>query len=160
MPRLAHALPRRSDVTSARLLAWLLQRVLFGEALPSPLHTVEKSPAVPHLLVHCHHEAFGLPLFEPALSHLLCTPQFAPALRAAGVPVRWQSREGRHALAAPRQTNALPTRYESRACQATTGRSLRASRSQTPSGGRCWRRGGRVNETGRRGHADVSDGAR
>ena len=43
-----------------------------------------ESPAVPHLLVHCHHEAFGLPLFEPALSHLLCTPQFAPALRAAG----------------------------------------------------------------------------
>lgn len=46
----------------------LLCRAIFGReaaaALPSPVETAERAPAVPHLLVGCRHEVFGLPLLR------------------------------------------------------------------------------------------------
>ena len=79
----------------ASLVTKGLARICFGvdgaDALPSPVHTPESSPKVPHLLVHCPHEVFGTPLVEPALSHLLCTEAFATALRKCGVPIRLEA---------------------------------------------------------------------
>lgn len=77
-----------------------LKSLTFGRdgamSLPSPLHTPERTPPVPHLLVHCKHEVFGLPIIEPALSHLLCTEAYAAALRARRVSTRVESVESDH----------------------------------------------------------------
>lgn len=90
------------------LVTWLVPTGPFGlfadqlagvprRTLPSPLHSIDACCAVPHLLVHCVHEAFALPIVEPALSHLLCTTPFANALRARGdVPVRVEAIESNH----------------------------------------------------------------
>ena len=90
----------------AHFQTWLVTGGVFGfgdgrGALPSPLHTLSASPAsmlgpqswaaVPHLLVHCEHEAFGLSLVESALGHLLSTSYFASQLRRRGVCVRTES---------------------------------------------------------------------
>ena len=84
----------------ASLVTKGLDRVCFGadggDALPSPVHTAELSPKVPHLLVHCPHEVFGIPLVEPALSHLLCTEAFATALHKCGVPLRLEAVSSDH----------------------------------------------------------------
>ena len=83
--------PLPASSLSARLGAAVVKRLVFGrdgaEALPSPVHTAELTPAVPHLLLHCEHEVFALPVLESALSHLLCSTTYAAALRARGVPV-------------------------------------------------------------------------
>lgn len=77
-----------------------LAKLTFGwrgaAVLPSPLHTPERCPKVPHLLVHCRHEVFNLPLLEAALSHLLCSELYAAALRRLGVPTRIESVESDH----------------------------------------------------------------
>jgi acetyl esterase/lipase len=89
------SIPPLPACTSAKFATDGLKSLLFGgdgaTSMPSPLHIPERSPRVPHLLVHCKHEVFGLPLIEPALSHLLCTEAYAAALRARGVPTRVES---------------------------------------------------------------------
>jgi acetyl esterase/lipase len=92
--------PPLPPCTPARFATSGLKSLTFGgegsASLPSPLHTPERTPAVPHLLVHCEHEVFGLPLIEPALSHLLCTEAYAEALRTCGVPTRVESVRSDH----------------------------------------------------------------
>lgn len=66
--------------------------VVFGsdaaEKLPSPVHTPQLTPAVPHLLIHCRHEGFGIRPLEAVLDVLLCSKQYAAALSERGLPVQ------------------------------------------------------------------------
>ena len=101
----------------ARFTTWLITDGIFGFGrpkkgcsalraddagrLPSPLHACDPALCggvrmVPHLLVANEHEAFGVRAWERALSHLLCTPQYARTLRASDVPVRLEMVRSNH----------------------------------------------------------------
>ena len=56
-------------------------------ALPSPVDEVARSPKVPHLLIGCRHEVFGLWAIEAAMDDVLfCSRQMAERLREHDVP--------------------------------------------------------------------------
>lgn len=58
-----------------------------AKALPSPVHEAERSPALPHLLLGCVHEVFGLPAVEAAFNDVMfCSRELAARLQARGVP--------------------------------------------------------------------------
>ena len=71
-----------------------VSRMVFGaaaaEALPSPVHDVAASPTLPHLLVCCEHEVFGLPLLEEGMSVYFASREMAARLarRLAPRPTR------------------------------------------------------------------------
>jgi hypothetical protein len=77
-----------------------LSRLFFGaaaaEALPSPVHDVTASPTLPHLLICCEHEVFGLPLLEAAFS-----VYFASREMAARLARRWRCAPTRSLLSSP-----------------------------------------------------------
>ena len=64
--------------------------VVFGTdaaaALPSPVHDIDASPALPHLLVCCEHEVFGLPVVEAAFGVYFASREFRERLSRRGVP--------------------------------------------------------------------------
>eukprot|EP00316_Scyphosphaera_apsteinii_P009280 CAMPEP_0119340650 /NCGR_PEP_ID=MMETSP1333-20130426/100782_1 /TAXON_ID=418940 /ORGANISM="Scyphosphaera apsteinii, Strain RCC1455" /LENGTH=240 /DNA_ID=CAMNT_0007352451 /DNA_START=165 /DNA_END=887 /DNA_ORIENTATION=+ len=73
--------------------SWLTDavvRVVFGKdeafKMPSPLHEIKsEAPRVPHLLIGCKHEVFGLSLLDV----FFCSADYAAALRQLGVPARY-----------------------------------------------------------------------
>ena len=68
-----------------------------ARVLPSPVHSVESCTRIPHLLVHCVHEAFGVPIWELALTAcMLSTKELAAALRRVGIAVRVESIASNH----------------------------------------------------------------
>ena len=78
-----------------------LTAVIFGgreasQKLPSPVHTPHLTPSVPHLLIYCRHEAFGVSALEGVLDILLCSTHYASALIARGVPVQQRPVESDH----------------------------------------------------------------
>ena len=85
-----------------------VSRMVFGaaaaEALPSPVHDVAASPTLPHLLVCCEHEVFGLPLLEEGMS-----VYFASREMAARLARRWRRAPRGACSAAPCRTVLLRT---------------------------------------------------
>ena len=80
--------PRTSAASPA--LTDIILRACWGStaaaALPSPVHSAERSPPLPHLLLGCEHEVFGLPLVEAAMNDVLfCSREFTRRLVARGV---------------------------------------------------------------------------
>ena len=81
--------PRTSPLAPAlsNLILFTAFGVKAAAALPSPVHDVERSPRLPHLLLGCKHEVFGLPLVEGAFYDVLfCSREVTRRLRALGVP--------------------------------------------------------------------------
>jgi acetyl esterase/lipase len=85
-----------------------VSRMVFGataaEALPSPVHDVAASPTLPHLLVCCEHELFGLPLLEEGMSVYFATREMAARLAR-----RWCRAPRVACSAAPCRTALLRT---------------------------------------------------
>jgi acetyl esterase/lipase len=81
--------PRTSPLAPAlsNLILFTAFGVKAAAALPSPVHDVERSPRLPHLLLGCKHEVFGLPLVEAAFYDVLfCSREVTRRLQALGVP--------------------------------------------------------------------------
>ena len=61
-----------------------ISQLVFGPdaavTLPSPVHDVKLSPALPHLFVCCEHEMFGLPVVEAAFSVYFASREMATRL--------------------------------------------------------------------------------
>ena len=77
--------PRLTDAIVALVFG---RAAVAAAAVPSPVHTAELAPALPHPLVGCEHEVFGLPLVEAAMRVLFCSREFARRLAARGVRCR------------------------------------------------------------------------
>jgi acetyl esterase/lipase len=84
----------------ARFVTAAIARFVLGSkvaaALPSPVHSPQLTPKVPHFLLYCEREAFGFAPLELGLSLLLCSPQYASALTSHGVPVRLRAVQSDH----------------------------------------------------------------
>lgn len=78
----------------------LFTTMIFGyhvaQKLPSPVHTPAQALKIPHLLIHCKNEAFGIRPIEAALDVLLCSKHYAASLRKCGVPVQLCPVESNH----------------------------------------------------------------
>ena len=83
--------PPKTTTNAAHPSTWLtdlVTRVVFGKQgasrLPSPLHTLHKQPRIPHVLIGCIEEVFGLPWMDV----FFCSRDFCQSLRRYGVPAR------------------------------------------------------------------------
>lgn len=81
--------PSAAPLGAPALTDAILASVVFGAdaaaALPSPVHDVDASPALPHLLVCCAHEVFGLPVVEAAMGVFFASREFSRRLTQRGV---------------------------------------------------------------------------
>ena len=89
--------------TAAFVMTQLVTRGVFGfgsqgaNMLPSPLHCSSATwCTLPHLFIHCEHEAFRVSIWEKALSHLLSTTCFAEEARVRGAHVLLLSIQSNH----------------------------------------------------------------
>ncbi|KAL9182492.1 hypothetical protein ACHAXT_013144 [Thalassiosira profunda] len=77
---------------------WLTNQVVksvFGPSapsVPSPIHTCDRSPAVPHLFVGCENEMFGLNLLDT----FFCSPQYSEMLNGLGIESRYSAVRSDH----------------------------------------------------------------
>ena len=78
---------------------WLTSQVVktvFGDdgalSIPSPIHTYQKSPSIPHIFVGCRHEMFGLNW----LDLFFCSPLYNDLLIERGVDSRYVSVDSDH----------------------------------------------------------------
>lgn len=78
---------------------WLTDRVVravFGHtaasAIPSPIHTYDRSPSVPHVFLGCETEMFGLTW----LDSFFCSSDYSDLLRGVGVDSRYRSIRSDH----------------------------------------------------------------
>jgi len=62
----------------------------------SPLRDVARTPRLPHILIGCYSEAFGIAALEQAFGFVLCEDAYASALKQAGVPVRASKIDSNH----------------------------------------------------------------
>ena len=95
------AMPPVDAPAWAAAIADAITAVIFGgreasKKLPSPVHTPHLTPSVPHLLVYCRHEVFGIAALESILDILLCSTHYASALIARGLPVQQRPVESDH----------------------------------------------------------------
>jgi hypothetical protein len=81
--------------TSPQWLTSELVKAIFGHTaaqLPSPIHTYNKSPSVPHTFVGCRNEMFGLNW----LDLFFCSPIYCELLKGIGIDSRYVSVESDH----------------------------------------------------------------
>lgn len=95
---------------------WLTDRVVksvFGNeasSIPSPIHTYEKSPNIPHVFLGCYNEMFGLNLLDT----YFCSASFSELLNRAGVKSRYIAVSSDHwnILNSTELSNALATEFQ------------------------------------------------
>lgn len=92
----------------------LVTTVVFGKEgaakLPSPLHGVENQPKVPHLLIGCRNEVFGLNWMDV----FFCSRAFCDSLEQRKVPAKFVQVQSDHwnILGSKSLANALSTELE------------------------------------------------
>jgi len=85
--------------TSSTSPTWLTNQVVkavFGyhvaHTIPSPIHTYEKSPPIPHIFLGCHYEMFGLDWLDA----FFCSPTYSELLSSSGVESRYSAVHSDH----------------------------------------------------------------
>ena len=84
---------------SSKSPTWFTDRVVkavFGHegasTIPSPIHTYEKSPSIPHLFLGCQEEMFGLNLLDT----FFCSASYSELLNCVGVESRYTAVQSDH----------------------------------------------------------------
>lgn len=90
---------RSSSSLSSVPPTWLTDQVVravFGRraasAVPSPIHTYDRSPPVPHVFLGCRHEMFGLAWLDT----FFCSCQYSRLLNGMGIDSRYRAVRSDH----------------------------------------------------------------
>jgi hypothetical protein len=88
-----------ASASSAPPPTWLTDRVVravFGHraapGIPSPIHTYDRSPPVPHIFLGCRYEMFGLTWLDA----FFCSSDFSELLNGVGVESRYRAIRSDH----------------------------------------------------------------
>jgi len=106
--------PPSTDISYSTWCTDLVTTVVFGKSgaaiLPSPLHGIHKQPKVPHLLIGCENEVFGLAWMDV----FFCSRAFCESLNERKVPAKLVEVKSDHwnILGSRSLRNALSTELE------------------------------------------------
>ena len=87
-----------STLSSSKSPTWFTDQVVkgvFGSAsstVPSPIHTYEKSPSIPHFFVGCRNEMFGINW----LDIFFASPHYSELLNSMGIESRYTAIDSDH----------------------------------------------------------------
>lgn len=87
-----------STLSSSKSPTWLTDQVVkgvFGSAsssVPSPIHTYEKSPTIPHVFVGCRNEMFGINWLDT----FFASPHYSELLNSMGIESRYTAINSDH----------------------------------------------------------------
>jgi len=87
-----------STLSTSKSPTWLTDQVVkgvFGSAsstVPSPIHTYEKSPSIPHVFVGCRNEMFGINW----LDIFFASPHYSELLNSMGIESRYTAINSDH----------------------------------------------------------------
>jgi acetyl esterase/lipase len=62
----------------------------------SPLQDVARTPNLPHVMIGCESEVFGIDALDDAFGFVLCQDRYAAALKQIGIPVRASKVDSNH----------------------------------------------------------------